>query len=187
MNAPTNSNILSEDALELIRTLLLEELQRAAEILAELAHEAHEVKGSCDGEEASWTLRGRVQVAADVLDAIGWAGPDMANVESIPTDPPEELADHPEELERWHRDPVEWDVRERLHDAGDELRPAIDELVNALGMSFELLRNPEMWSNHDIPERLSAAGDRVKTAERVFFAAVARTNALLQQRQKGGE
>jgi hypothetical protein len=59
-----------------MRALLFEELQEAAETLA--AQAARATQGSADhdninGDDALGTWRNRLQVTADLLDAIGWS------------------------------------------------------------------------------------------------------------------
>ncbi len=67
---------LNETQCLYVRQLLFEELHEAAEILADQA--AGAVQGSAgsdnvDGDDAAGTFRHRVQVAAQLLDTIGWS------------------------------------------------------------------------------------------------------------------
>ena len=158
---------LGPDALELVRTLLLEELKTAAEILADQAHEAAEVTGSIAGVDASATLHVRVQQAAGALDAIGWVAPDA------------------ERREARQRNPDAYDAMEQLHDAYDGLRSALDEQVNATGVLFsaadESYRTAlaEKGAAMPTPERLVDARERVQAAEAEWALAVARADAML--------
>jgi hypothetical protein len=67
-----------------LRELLFEELHETAGILAEQAHAAAEGNAEQDniaGDDALGTWRNRLQVAAELLDTIGWSvRTDMAKI-----------------------------------------------------------------------------------------------------------
>jgi len=84
----------------------------------------------------------------------------------------------PEERERQQRDPVAYDAIERLQDAYDELRTALDVRVNETAL--------RLYRSDPIPapsaERLSEARGRLSAAEAEWAAAVAYTDELLRER-----
>ena len=59
-----------------VQQLLFEELQRAAQSLADMAHAAVETRVGCEniaGDDAQSTWHARVRLVVELLDAVGWS------------------------------------------------------------------------------------------------------------------
>jgi hypothetical protein len=95
-----------------------------------------------------------------------------------------------DERERWRRDPAVYGAVERLHDAGEELIDAVDEQLNAIGLLFMIRHEPARSYFRDkgstVPV-LDEARREVERAQAHWAAAVGEAEALLRDRQKGGE
>jgi hypothetical protein len=103
----------------------------------------------------------------------------------IPTDP--------EEREAWRRDPDVYGVDQRLHEASEELRAAVDAQVNVIGLRLTGGNEPmrsALAEKGKVPptqEQLVEAQQRVERAQAQWAAAVSDADLLLRERQEGGE
>ncbi len=106
----------------------------------------------------------------------------MATEYPIPTDP--------EEREYWSQDPPAYEAMERLHDVAENLLDAVYEQVNATGVLFSVMHEPqrsyyaEKGKALPTPEGLLEARERVDIAQAQWTAAVSAADALLQLRQR---
>jgi hypothetical protein len=90
---------------------------------------------------------------------------------------------NPEERERWQKDPAAYEAIERLQDAYDELRAALD--VRVQETALRLFRGDPIPPRP--PERLDEARGRLVAAKAQWAAALADADAMLYRRQQGGE
>jgi hypothetical protein len=81
----------------------------------------------------------------------------------------------PDERERWQLNPAYFYALERLHDACDELRDAVDDSVNETGIRLY----------GDAPsERLSGARERLERTQTKWTAALAYVDQLRRDRRE---
>jgi hypothetical protein len=96
----------------------------------------------------------------------------------------------PEARERWQRDPAAYSAVERLHESGEALIAAVDEQLNAIALLFTLMHEPARSLYRDkgttVPV-LNEATAQVEQAQARWVAAVSDAEALLRDRQEGGE
>ena len=85
----------------------------------------------------------------------------------------------PEELARLQRDPDAYHAIERLHDAYEQLRDALDDRVQETGLRLD--PNPLMPPRP--PEELTEAREFLAAAEAEWAAAVDAADALLRERE----
>jgi hypothetical protein len=93
--------------------------------------------------------------------------------------------------ETWVQDPDAYWAVERLGDASVDLRTAVDELANAIGVQFDIRREStrsiyqEMGKPLPTPERLQQARQQLRESQAQWTAAVSDAEALLRDRQEG--
>jgi hypothetical protein len=103
---------------------------------------------------------------------------------AIPTDP--------EGRERWRRDPEAYEAVERLHDAHEVLVESLYEHLYAIGVLFDVMHEParsyfRAKGTTATQERLEEARQQVCRARGRWAAVVSQAEALLVDRQEGGD
>jgi hypothetical protein len=103
----------------------------------------------------------------------------MAREIPMPTDPEERAW-----RARW---PEAYEAGEQLGDAYENHTAAMDELLNAIGVTLRAVHEP-LFRNAANPERLAAARARIQETAADWADAVARCDELLARLdQEGGE
>jgi hypothetical protein len=98
----------------------------------------------------------------------------------------------PEAREAQRRDPDGYEAVERLHDAYEQLVDALDGHVRVIGVMFMVMHEPArsyFLTKRPLPtqEHLREAQQQVARGQGRWAAAVGQAEALLRDRQEGGD